>query len=120
MRAVFMRKEPEISAKEFQVMKVINLPLEKYVEFTRNLYRCYDFIEENRDLMQVKDDVLCCILVTGEGVDEGVLVESEGAPYARYSSFVPSVREIIRQYETMSPQEVNEELPESIGQEMKM
>lgn len=120
MRAVFMRKETEIYADEFQVARVITLPLEQYAEFTKHLYRAYDFIEENIDLMQLLDGVRHCILVTGEGVDEGVLVESEGSSYARYSAFVPSVREIIRHYEAMNPQEVNEELPESIGQEMKM
>lgn len=120
MRAVFMRKEPEIDANEFQVEKVISLPLEKYVEFTKHLYRDYDFIEENIDLMQLLDDVRHCILVTGEGVDEGVLVESEGSSYARYSAFVPSVREIIRQYEAMNPQEVNVELQNEPGMGMKM
>lgn len=31
-------------------------------------------------------------------MDEGVLVESEGSAYARYSAFVPFAQEIIRQY----------------------
>ena len=120
MRAVFMRKESEVRAEEFQVVKVINLPIEKYAEFSQHLCRYYDFIEENKELMQNKDGVRHCILVTGEGVDEGILVESEGAPYARYSSFVPSVREIIRQYEAMNSQKVNEESPMETGMEMKM
>ena len=34
MRAVFMRKEPEIDTKEFQVEKVITLPSEQYAYFT--------------------------------------------------------------------------------------
>jgi len=38
-----------------------------------------------------------CLLVTGEGMEDGVLVESEGSSYARYSSFVPSVKEIMEQ-----------------------
>ena len=38
------------------------------------------------------------LLVAGEGMDEGVLVESEGSAYARYSAFVPFAQEIIRQY----------------------
>ena len=120
MGAVFMRKESEVRAEEFRVVKVINLPIEKYAEFSKHLCRYYDFIEENKELMQVKDGVRQCILVTGEGVDEGILVESDGAPYARYSSFVPSVREIIRQYEAMKPQEENIELKEKSGMEMRM
>ncbi len=101
MRAVFMRKEPEIEAFEFQVEKVITLPAEQYAYFTQHLMKDYDFIKENVDLMCEKDGVWHCLLVTGEGMDEGVLVESEGSSYARYSAFVPSAQEIIRQYQDM-------------------
>lgn len=98
MRAVFMRKEPEIDTKEFQVEKVITLPSEQYAYFTQHLMKEHDFIKENVDLMYEKDGVWHCLLVAGEGMDEGVLVESEGSAYARYSAFVPFAQEIIRQY----------------------
>lgn len=101
MRAVFMRKEPEIDTKEFQVEKVITLPSEQYAYFTQHLMKEHDFIKENVDLMHEKDGVGHCLLVTGEDMDEGVLVESEGSAYARYSAFVPSAQGIIRQYQDM-------------------
>ena len=101
MRAVFMRKEPEIDTKEFQVEKVITLPSEQYAYFTQHLMKEHDFIKENVDLMYEKDGVWHCLLVAGEGMDEGVLVESEGSAYARYSAFVPFAQEIIRQYQDM-------------------
>ena len=85
MRAVFMRKEPEIDTKEFQVEKVITLPSEQYAYFTQHLMKEHDFIKENVDLMYEKDGVWHCLLVAGEGMDEGVLVESEGSAYARVS-----------------------------------
>ena len=47
MRAVFMRKEPEIDTKEFQVEKVITLPSEQYAYFTQHLMKEHDFIKEN-------------------------------------------------------------------------
>lgn len=43
--------------------------------------------------MYEKDGVWHCLLVAGEGMDEGVLVESEGSAYARYSAFVPFAQE---------------------------
>ena len=58
-------------------------------------------MKENVDLMYEKDGVWHCLLVAGEGMDEGVLVESEGSAYARYSAFVPFAQEIIRQYQDM-------------------
>ena len=48
MRAVFMRKEPEIDTKEFQVEKVITLPSEQYAYFTQHLMKEHDFIKDMR------------------------------------------------------------------------
>lgn len=108
MRAIFFRKESEIRAREFTLTKVITLPIEQYTAFTQNLLQDYDFIRENVDLMGEKDGVWQCILVTGDGTDEGVLVESEGASYARYAAFVPSVKVIIEQYQAMQELQAND------------
>ncbi len=99
MRVVFSRKEPEIVASEFKVEKVIILPENDYLYFTENLMKQYDFIEKNVELMYEQSGMWHCILVTGEGMDEGVLVESEGSAYARYSAFVPSISGIMQQLE---------------------
>lgn len=120
MRAEFSRKEPEVRAREFQVKKVICLPPDEYAHFTQNLLNNYDFIAENADLMGVEHGVWQCILVTGEGMEEGVLVESEGASYARYSAFVPSVKEIISQYQEMKTEQAEEILTEESVPQMKM
>ena len=53
------------------------------------------------DLMCEKDGVWHCLLVTGEGMEDGVLVESEGSSYARYAAFVPSVKDILEQHQVM-------------------
>lgn len=120
MRAEFSRKEPEVRASEFQVNKIICLPSDEYAHFTRNLLKDYDFIAENADLMGVEHGVWQCILVTGEGMNEGVLVESEGASYARYSAFVPSVKEIISQYQEMKAEQKAEIQTEESVPQMKM
>ena len=102
MRAVFSRKEPKIEAKEFCVEKVIMLPAGEYESFTNHLMHRHDFIRENVDFMYEKDGVRHCLLVTGEGMEEGVLVESEGSSYARYFAFVPSVSGILEQEQAVS------------------
>jgi len=33
--------------------------------------------------------------VLGEGCDDGILVDSQGATYARYASFAPGARELL-------------------------
>ena len=102
MRAEFKRKEPEVKAKECVIEKIIQLSKSQYIAFTQNLLKDYDFIENNRELMGEKDGVWHCILVTGEGIDEGVLVQSEGASYARYASFVPSILAWLEQENCLS------------------
>ena len=76
MRAVFSRKEPKIETKEFCVEKGITLPAGEYESFTNHLMHKHDFIRENVDFMYEKDGVRHCLLVTGEGMEEGMLVES--------------------------------------------
>ena len=97
MRADFKRKEPRVAAKQCVVEKTIILPAEKYDYFTQNLLQDYDFIDQNRALMGEWDGAWHCLLVTGESMEEGILVQSEGASYARYSSVVPSVSAFIAQ-----------------------
>ena len=105
MRAVFSRKEPKIEAKEFCVEKVIMLPAGEH-----------DFIRENVDFMYEKDGVRHCLLVTREGMEEGVLVESEGSSYARYFAFVPSVSGILEQEQAVKETQTLSMIKES-GQE---
>ena len=65
MRAVFMRKEPEIEAFEFQVEKVITLPAEQYAYFTQHLMKDYDFIKEN---VHLKNQIIVIIHGIGSGI----------------------------------------------------
>ena len=56
---------------------------------------------ENKDLMcQDKEGVYHCLLVTGEGRKDGVLVEAEGYDYARYASYVPDAAAL--EYDSLS------------------
>lgn len=118
MRAEFKRKEPEVRAKECVIEKVIRLPGEEYAAFTQAMLCDYDFITENAGLMGAWDGAWHCLLVTGEGVEEGVLVQNEGASYARYSSFVPSVSALLTQENSMVHVEAMEEMEKGVCQQM--
>jgi len=49
-------------------------------------------------LMDEKNGVFYCMLVTGEGYRDGVLVEADGYPYARYASYVPDATALCYDY----------------------
>ena len=91
----FRRKDVEVETNPCVVEKTVELPADLFEHFSENLLNDYDFILENIDCMyQDKDGVNHCLLVLGEDQDDGILVESEGSAYARYSAFVPNARQL--------------------------
>ena len=96
--AQFRRKEPVLQQDECEIEKVVELSREEFHHFKNNLLDDYDFISENSDLMCVdKTGTVHCILVLGDDYDEGILVNSEGSSYARYSALLPNARSYIEQ-----------------------
>ena len=94
------RKDTEVDVVPCTVEKLVTLSAEEFAHFSQNLMNHYDFIRENIDRMyQDENGVNHCLLVLGEGCTDGILVESEGSTYARYSAFVPNARRLLRQYD---------------------
>lgn len=84
------RKDTEIETNQCVVEKTVELSADWFDHFSQNLLNDYDFILENADRMyQEQNGINHCLLVLGEGRDDGILIESEGSSYARYSAFVP-------------------------------
>lgn len=82
--------KPDFKFQKAEIEKKVCLPAGEFEEFLRNPLEGLPCIEENIDLMQEdRDGIYHCLLVTGEGRRDGVLVESEGYGYARYASYVP-------------------------------
>ncbi len=96
--AQFRRKEPVLQQDECEIEKVVELSRKEFHHFKNNLLDDYDFISENSDLMCVdKMGTIHCILVLGDDYEEGILVNSEGSSYARYSALLPNARSFIEQ-----------------------
>lgn len=49
------------------------------------------------------------MLVLGEGVDDGILVDPQGYDYARYTAYVPMVRQLFQNKQVESEDEAVEE-----------
>lgn len=89
-KAVFRRKDPKIEAVDCVVDKVIRLPGAEYDSFSHNLLREWDFIRDNPiETVVDAQGRHHCLLVLGEGRADGILVNPEGAAYARYSALLP-------------------------------
>ena len=73
----------------FVIEKVINLTEREFKVFSNRLLDDYQFIKENIDLMYVdRDNVWHVIMVTTESIDYGILINSNGSNYAKYSGYV--------------------------------
>ncbi len=81
-----VEKVIEVSGAEFQ--HFIEAPT------LRNYY-----LPQYKKLMGFYDDAYHVVLFVNEENGDGILVNSEGADYARYSQYIPNAREIIQQHE---------------------
>lgn len=92
MKAIFERKPSDFNLRSFKVSKTIRLPIEIFENVLQNPLRDYTFIQENIEQMHCDSSgVYHCLLLTGEGRNDGLLVESEGYGYCRYASYVPNI-----------------------------
>ncbi|WP_286173582.1 DUF6329 domain-containing protein [Clostridium sp. WB02_MRS01] len=92
MKAIFERKPSNFDLRSFEVSKTLRLPAKVFEDVLRNPMRDYTFIQENIEQMHCDSSgVYHCLLLTGEGRNDGLLVESEGYSYCRYASYVPNI-----------------------------
>jgi hypothetical protein len=90
MKVKFERKaykEQILPTDEFKVEKVVEISLKQFDKFINRMLDDYDFIEANKDLMYIDEhEIWYCIFITTEKIDYGILVQSEGYTFARYSA----------------------------------
>ena len=98
INAKFLRKEPKIETNPCFVEVIEPMTDSEFNRFGRNLLKDYDFIELNIDNMYHDGDGTChCVLALNMETGDGVLIDSSGSKYARYSSFVPHIKPYIDQ-----------------------
>ena len=74
--------------KEIIIEKVVLLDGNTMRDFECDLLEDWDFIKENIEFMyQDNSRIDHCILVMRDGDDYGIVVQSEGYHYARYSAY---------------------------------
>ena len=95
IQAELRRKRSEYEGDACVVDKVIELPAQRFQQFSRALLADYDFIAENKNAIRHDDgDRHCLLILDAEGTD-GFLVDPQGYNYARYSAFVPNARSLL-------------------------
>lgn len=97
--AVLGRKEPEIRTEECAVEAVEEIPHSDFLWFKDHLLDDYNFISDHlNDMYRSRTGVSHCLLVMDGDGNDGILVESEGSSYARYSGLLPDARIVLRHH----------------------
>lgn len=111
MKAIFERKPSDFDLRSFEVSKTIRLPAEVFEAVLQKPMRDYVFIQENMEQMHCDSSgVYHCLLLTGEGRNDGLLVESEGYGYCRYASYIPNISALT----SPALQQFNQKLTEAV------
>ncbi len=95
IRAELKRKQSEYEGEACAVDKVIELPAQRFQQFSRALLADYDFITENKNAIRHDGDARHCLLILDVDGTDGFLVDPQGHNYARYSAFVPNARSLL-------------------------
>ena len=90
-------KAPFPEKARFQSTKVIELPAKQYNRYMNELLRDVSFISRNVTDMRFdgKTETFLCLFVTCRDANTGLLVESEGFGYARYTAFIPEKKALV-------------------------
>lgn len=89
------RKESGIQSEPCIIEDIVELDEKAFAQLHSNLLQDFDFIGDRKDLMHKNGSGWHCLLVLGKGQNDGVLIESEGYCYARYSAHLPEARDFV-------------------------
>lgn len=90
------RKEPVMSADRWKIVHSVELPRDQFMHFKNHMLDDHPFIaEQSSELYVDRDGTTRGLLVLCEGSEDGILVNSEGSNYARYSAYLPGARSLL-------------------------
>ena len=95
IQAELKRKQSEYKGEACAVDKVIELPAQRFRQFSRALLVDHDFIAEHKSTIRNGTDSRHCLLILDADGTDGFLVDPQGYNYARYSAFVPNARSLL-------------------------
>lgn len=106
INAQLRSKQEEIQPTRCDVACIVELSNAEFYDFQFNPLADHDFIKEH--LPDLKTDAfhaIPCMLVLGEGVDDGILVDPQGYDYARYTAYIPMARQLFQNEQVESVDE---------------
>ena len=110
INATLQCKQTEIKPRTYEVSEVITLTDKEYGSVLKDPLK-------DREYLAGRSGADTCVLLIGENSDDGILVDTQGYDYPRYSAFIPNARQIVENF-VQSEREIVE--VESGGNESKL
>ncbi len=94
----FECKRSDFRIQACSVEKIVELSQSEFAEFIENPLKDYDFIRDfSKEKHPFYKNILSCLLILGEQENDGILIDSQGYNYARYSAYIPNARSLVNQ-----------------------
>ena len=107
INAVLRCKEPEIKPRAYEVSDVITLSDAEYRSVLKEPLK-------DREYLKGRTGQDTCVLLLSKTGDDGILVDTQGYDYPRYSAFIPNVKDIINSFvQTLANYAVSEGMQNS-------
>ena len=107
INAVLRCKEPEIKPRAYEVSDVITLSDAEFRDLQKNTLK-------DREYLKGRTGQDACVLLLSKTGDDGILVDTQGYDYPRYSAFIPNAKDIINSFvQTLANYAVSEGMQNS-------
>ena len=99
LNAVMNRKADCYETKKCVVEKVIDVHETEFKKMLEKPLERNYYLAPYRSLMGFYDNAYHCVLLVDQKSGDGLLMNSEGSDYARYSQFIPNAKDIVLKQE---------------------
>ena len=113
-KAILQRKRSEFNTQNCVIEGIELMNGDEFGEFSNNLLEDRDFIIERKEEMyrDSMGQIHGLLALDREGGD-GILIDSQGHDYARYTSFMPNIKPYIEQQISMVAKQIIKEAAEN-------
>ncbi|MSU03475.1 DUF6329 domain-containing protein [Tissierella pigra] len=109
-KGIFERKIPEFNAANCIIEGIELMDEEKFKEFSRDLLKDRDFIKDRQDEMYIDSaGQVHGLLALNMDSGDGILIDSQGYDYPRYTAFLPNIKSYIDNHISMVVDKIIEE-----------
>ena len=96
INAAMRVKQEAIIEQPCIIADIMELPESEYASLYQNLLKDRGCFSGMKNMDTEFDGQRCCVLVLGEGQEDGILVDTQGTAYARLSAFIPNARTLVK------------------------